>query len=87
MQGFVGSENELSVLDIAAAEAAILAVDGRIQKAERFLALPRIEVPILFVLEKTEEVFLKIAQMHLHYSRTPATASVTSARASLGGPA
>jgi fructose-specific phosphotransferase system IIB component len=80
-QGIVGIENELSFLDIASAEVAILAIDGRIRKAERFLSLPRIEVPVLFVLEKPEEVFLKITQLHLNYSKTLATASMLPARA------
>jgi fructose-specific phosphotransferase system IIB component len=79
-QGVVGIENELSLLDIAMAEVAILAIDGRMKKAERFVSLPRIEVPVLFVLEKPEEVFSRIAQLHLKYSKTLAAASTTPAR-------
>jgi len=78
-QGIVGIENELSQSDIADAEAAILAIDGRIKKAERFVSLPRIEVPILCVLEHPEEVFRKIEELHLNYSKMLSGSAVNGA--------
>ncbi len=59
-QGAMGIENELSDEDIAAADAAILAADVCIERAERFDRIRRVAVPIGSILKNPESVFAQL---------------------------
>jgi PTS system fructose-specific IIB component/fructose-specific PTS system IIB-like component len=60
-QGAMGIENELSQADIDAADVAIIAADIRIEGAERFDRIRKIEVPVQAVLKNPLSVFEKAA--------------------------
>ena len=56
-QGSMGIENELSQAEIDSADAAILAADIMIEKAERFARIRKLEVPVHEVLRNPEGLF------------------------------
>lgn len=60
-QGAMGVENELSLLDIAAADAVILAVDIAVERRERFAGRKIVEVPVQEAIKNPAGVFAKIA--------------------------
>lgn len=59
-QGAMGIENRLSENDIKQAQAAIFAVDIKIEGRDRFKNMKIIEVPLQEAIKNTKEVFAKI---------------------------
>jgi len=59
-QGAMGIENELTIDDIANADAVIFAVDIMVEQAERFDGKPKIEVPVQQALKNPKAIFEKI---------------------------
>jgi fructose PTS system EIIB component len=59
-QGAMGIENQLSDADIKQAQAAIFAVDIKIEGRDRFKGMKIIEVPLQEAIKNTKEVFAKI---------------------------
>ncbi len=59
-QGDMGIENELSLSDIAAAQAAILATDIEVEKRERFEKLKVIAVPVQEAIKNPKAIFAKL---------------------------
>jgi fructose-specific phosphotransferase system IIB component len=59
-QGAMGIENELSQADVDAAEAAIIATDIAIERAERFQRVRQIQVPVQEALRDPEAIFARL---------------------------
>ena len=59
-QGAMGIENKLSDADIRQAQAAIFAVDIKVEGRDRFKNIKIIEVPLQEAIKHTKEVFAKI---------------------------
>lgn len=59
-QGAMGIENKLSDADIRQAQAAIFAVDIKVEGRDRFKNIKIIEVPLQEAIKNTKEVFAKI---------------------------
>lgn len=59
-QGAMGIENELTQADVDAAEAAIIATDIAIERAERFQHLRQIHVPVQDALKDPEAIFARL---------------------------
>lgn len=59
-QGAMGIENELSQADVDAAEAAIIATDIAIERAERFQRVRQIQVPVQEALKDPEAIFARL---------------------------
>ena len=60
-QGAMGIENELSQADVDAADAAIIATDIAIERAERFQHVRQIHVPVQDALKDPEAIFAKLS--------------------------
>jgi len=60
-QGAMGIENELSQADVDSAEAAIIATDIAIERAERFQRVRQIQVPVQDALRDPEAIFAKLS--------------------------
>jgi PTS system fructose-specific IIB component/fructose-specific PTS system IIB-like component len=59
-QGAMGIENKLSDADIRQAQAAIFAVDIKVEGRDRFKNIKIVEVPLQEAIKNTKEVFAKI---------------------------
>lgn len=59
-QGAMGIENELSAVDIAAAQAAIFAADIEVERRERFENIRVLEVPLHDAIKNPKAVFAKL---------------------------
>ena len=59
-QGAMGIENELSQADVDAAEAAIIATDIAIERAERFQRVRQVQVPVQEALKDPEAIFARL---------------------------
>jgi fructose-specific phosphotransferase system IIB component len=59
-QGAMGIENELTQADVDAADAAIIATDIAIERAERFQRVRQIQVPVQDALKDPEAIFAKL---------------------------
>jgi fructose-specific phosphotransferase system IIB component len=59
-QGAMGVENELTQMEIAAADVAIIAADIALERPERFDAIRKVEVPVHQVIKHPEGVFGKL---------------------------
>lgn len=60
-QGAMGIENELTQAEVDAAEAAIIATDIAIERAERFQRVRQIRVPVQDALKDPEAIFAKLS--------------------------
>ena len=60
-QGAMGIENELTQADVDAAEAAIIATDIAIERAERFQRVRQICVPVQDALKDPEAIFARLS--------------------------
>jgi fructose-specific phosphotransferase system IIB component len=61
-QGAMGVENELSLADIRAAEAIILAIDIEVDKRERFSGLRILQIPVQEAIRNPAGVFARLSR-------------------------